>query len=83
MLADAVPEHVRLSTGTGVIAFSRSVTAGPLREGPLADAGVSLHALFGFAAITAVISGRLSLAIARESPATAVAPSPRQEEQQA
>jgi hypothetical protein len=57
-------------------------TASPSSR-PLADAGVGLHALFGFAAIAAVIMGGLSFTIARKSPATAVAPSPRQEEQQA
>ena len=35
--------------------------------GPLADAGVGLPALFGFAAIAAVIMGGLSFVLARKS----------------
>ena len=44
--------------GYGIAAFG---------TGPLVDAGVSLHALFGFAAIAAVIMGGLSFRLARKS----------------
>jgi MFS family permease len=51
--------------GYGIAAFG---------TGPLADAGVSLPALFRFAAVAAVIMGVLSLALARKgSPKVAVA----------
>ncbi len=53
--------------GYGIAAFG---------TGPLADAGVSLHALFGVAAIAAVIMGGLSFTLARRSPAKIVAPAP-------
>jgi len=72
------------SVAGGVIAFYQlGYGIAASGTGPLADAGVSLHALFGFATIAAVIMGGLSFVIARTSPATAVARSPRQEEQQA
>jgi MFS family permease len=51
--------------GYGIAAFG---------TGPLVDAGVSLQALFGFAAIAAVIMGGLSFTLARKSPAKIVAP---------
>jgi MFS family permease len=51
--------------GYGIAAFG---------TGPLVDAGVSLHALFGFAAIAAVIMGGLSFTLARKSPAKIAAP---------
>jgi MFS family permease len=44
--------------GYGIAAFG---------TGPLVDAGVSLHVLFGFAAIAAVIMGGLSFTLARKS----------------
>ena len=53
--------------GYGIAAFG---------TGPLVDAGVSLHVLFGFAAIAAVIMGGLSFTLARKSSAKAVAPAP-------
>jgi MFS family permease len=53
--------------GYGIAAFG---------TGPLVDAGVGLHALFGFAAIAAVIMGGLSFTLARKSPAKIVAPAP-------
>ena len=72
------------SVAGGVIAFYQlGYGIAAFGTGPLVDAGVGLPALFGFAAIAAVIMGGLSFTIARKSPATAVAPSPRQEEQQA
>ncbi len=51
--------------GYGIAAFG---------TGPLVDAGVSLHVLFGFAAIAAVIMGGLSFALARRGSAKIVAP---------
>ena len=45
--------------------------------GPLADAGVGLPTLFGFAAIAAVIMVGLSFVLARKSQPTVAAPSPR------
>ena len=51
--------------GYGIAAFG---------TGPLVDAGVSLHVLFGFAAIAAVIMGRLSFRLARTSQAKIAAP---------
>jgi len=63
-------------------AETHAVYAAGLITGPLVDVGVGLPALFGFAAIAAVIMGGLSFALARKSPAAAV-PSPRQEERQA
>ncbi len=51
--------------GYGIAAFG---------TGPLVDAGVSLHALFGFAAIAAVIMGGLSFTLARRGSAKVVAP---------
>src|SRR5258708_21980347 len=53
--------------GYGIAAFG---------TGPLLDAGVSLHVLFGFAAIAAVIMGGLSFTLARKSPAKIVTPVP-------
>jgi MFS family permease len=53
--------------GYGIAAFG---------TGPLVDAGVGLHALFGFAAIAAVIMGGLSFLLARKSAAKVVAPAP-------
>jgi predicted MFS family arabinose efflux permease len=53
--------------GYGIAAFG---------TGPLVDNGVSLHVLFGFAAIAAVIMGGLSFTLARKSSATAVAAAP-------
>jgi hypothetical protein len=43
----------------------------------LADAGVGLPTLFGFAAIAAVIMGGLSFVLTRKSQPTVAAPSPR------
>jgi len=51
--------------GYGIAAFG---------TGPLVDAGVSLHVLFGFAAIAAVIMGGLSFTLARTSQAKIAAP---------
>jgi len=51
--------------GYGIAAFG---------TGPLVDAGVSLHVLFGFAAIAAVIMGGLSFTLARKSPAEVMVP---------
>jgi MFS family permease len=51
--------------GYGIAAFG---------TGPLVDAGVSLHVLFGFAAIAAVIMGALSFTLTRKSSAQVVAP---------
>jgi MFS family permease len=51
--------------GYGIAAFG---------TGPLVDAGVSLHVLFGFAAIAAVIMGGLSFALARKRPAEVMVP---------
>lgn len=53
--------------GYGIAAFG---------TGPLVDAGVSLHVLFGFAAIAAVIMGGLSFTLARKGSAKLVAPAP-------
>jgi hypothetical protein len=53
--------------GYGIAAFG---------TGPLVDAGVGLHALFGFAAIAAVIMGGLSFTLARKSSPKIVAPAP-------
>jgi len=53
--------------GYGIAAFG---------TGPLLDAGVSLHDLFGFAAVAAVIMGGLSFTLARKSSAKVVAPAP-------
>lgn len=53
--------------GYGIAAFG---------TGPLVDTGVSLHALFGFAAIAAVIMGGLSFTLARKGSAKIVAPAP-------
>jgi MFS family permease len=54
--------------GYGIAAFG---------TGPLVDAGVGLHALFGFAAIAAVVMGGLSFMLARKkSPAKSVASAP-------
>jgi MFS family permease len=68
----------------GVIAFYQlGYGIAAFGTGPLVDAGVGLPALFGFAAIAAVIMGGLSFALARKSPAAAVVPSPSPGEQQA
>ncbi|HEY7432016.1 MAG TPA: MFS transporter [Streptosporangiaceae bacterium] len=53
--------------GYGIAAFG---------TGPLVDAGVGLHVLFGFAAIAAVIMGGLSFTLARKSAAKVMAPAP-------
>ena len=53
--------------GYGIAAFG---------TGPLVDAGVSLHALFGVAAIAAVLMGGLSFTLARKSPAKIMVPVP-------
>ena len=72
------------SMAGGVIAFYQlGYGIAAFGTGPLVDAGVDLPALFGIAAIAAVIMGALSYVLARKSPAPVVAPSPRQEEQQA
>jgi len=68
----------------GVIAFYQvGYGIAAFGTGPLVDAGVGLHALFGFAAIVAVIMGGLSFVLARKPAATAAATTPRREEQQA
>ena len=64
-------------------AETHAVYAAGLITGPLVDVGVGLPALFGFAAIAAVIMGGLSFALARKSTAVAVVSSPSPEEQQA
>jgi fucose permease len=67
----------------GVIAFYQlGYGIAAFGTGPLVDHGVGLPTLFGFAAIAAVIMGGLSFALARKSPAQAVASAPRQEERQ-
>ena len=72
------------SVAGGVIAFYQlGYGIAAFGTGPLVDAGVGLPALFGFAAIAAVIMGGLSFMLARRHPAAAVAPSSRQEERQA
>jgi MFS family permease len=53
--------------GYGIAAFG---------TGPLVDAGVSLHVLFGLAAIAAVIMGGLSFTLARKSSLKVMAPAP-------
>ena len=53
--------------GYGIAAFG---------TGPLVDNGVSLHVLFGFAAIAAVIMGGLSFTLARKSSPKVMAPAP-------
>ena len=53
--------------GYGIAAFG---------TGPLVDNGVSLHVLFGFAAIAAVIMGGLSFTLARKSSAKIAEPAP-------
>ena len=59
----------------GVIAFYQlGYGIAAFGTGPLVDAGVSLHVLFGFAAIAAVIMGGLSFALARKSPAEVMVP---------
>jgi MFS family permease len=71
------------SVAGGVIAFYQlGYGIAAFGTGPLVDAGVGLPALFGFAAIAAVIMGGLSFALARKSPAAAAAPAPRTEERQ-
>jgi len=72
------------SVAGGVIAFyqlGHGIAA--FGTGPLVDAGVGLPALFGFAAIAAVIMGGLSFALARRTHPAAAAPAPRTEERQA
>jgi MFS family permease len=72
------------SVAGGVIAFYQlGYGIAAFGTGPLVDAGVSLPALFGLAAIAAVIMGGLSFALARKSQQAAAAPSPREHEQQA
>ena len=72
------------SVAGGVIAFYQlGYGIAAFGMGPLVDAGVGLPALFGFAAIAAVIMGGLSFALARKSPAAVVVPSPSPGEQQA
>jgi Major Facilitator Superfamily len=71
------------SVAGGVIAFYQlGYGIAAFGMGPLVDAGVGLPALFGFAAIAAVIMGGLSFALARKSPAAVVVPSPSPGEQQ-
>jgi predicted MFS family arabinose efflux permease len=71
------------SVAGGVIAFYQlGYGIAAFGTGPLVDAGVGLPALFGFAAIAAVIMGGLSFALARKSPAAAAAPAARTEERQ-
>jgi MFS family permease len=53
--------------GYGIAAFG---------TGPLVDAGVSLHALFGAGAVAAVIMGGLSFTLARKTSAKIVASAP-------
>jgi MFS family permease len=65
------------SVAGAVIAFYQAgYGAAAFGTGPLVDAGVSLHALFGVAAIAAVIMGGLSFTLARKSPAKIVAAAP-------
>ena len=53
--------------GYGIAAFG---------TGPLVDAGVDLRAVFGFAAIAAVIMGVLSFPLSRKDPASTAASAP-------
>ena len=53
--------------GYGIAAFG---------TGPLVDAGVDLRAVFGFAAIAAVIMGILSFPLSRKDPASTAASAP-------
>jgi MFS family permease len=64
------------SVAGGVIAFYQlGYGIAAFGTGPLVDAGVSLPALFGVAAIAAVIMGGLSFTLARKSqPASASSP---------
>ena len=55
------------SVAGAVIAFYQFGYGIAACAGPLIDAGVSLHVLFGFAAIAAVIMGGLSFTLARKS----------------
>src|SRR5499427_7504275 len=72
------------SVAGGVIAFYQlGYGIAAFGTGPLVDAGVGLPALFGFAAIAAVIMGGLSFALARRTHPAAAAPAPRTEERQA
>ena len=65
------------SVAGAVIAFYQvGYGAAAFGTGPLVSAGVSLHALFGVAAIAAVIMGGLSFTLARKSPAKIVAAAP-------
>jgi predicted MFS family arabinose efflux permease len=67
----------------GVIAFYQlGYGIAAFGTGPLVDAGVGLPALFGFAAIAAVIMGGLSFALARRTHPAAAAPAARTEERQ-
>jgi hypothetical protein len=72
------------SVAGGVIAFYQlGYGIAAFGMGPLVDAGVGLPALFGFAAIAAVIMGGLSFALAGKGLETAPAPSPHTHEPQA
>jgi predicted MFS family arabinose efflux permease len=72
------------SVAGGVIAFYQlGYGIAAFGTGPLVDAGVGLPALFGFAAIAAVIMGGLSFALARRSQPAAAAPSPHVQQRQA
>ena len=65
------------SVAGAVIAFYQvGYGAAAFGTGPLVGAGVGLHALFGAAAIAAVIMGGLSFTLARKSPAKIVAAAP-------
>jgi MFS family permease len=59
--------------GYGIAAFG---------TGPLVDNGVSLHVLFGFAAIAAVIMGGLSFTLARKPHPRSRPPRPRHDRRQ-
>ena len=64
-LAGAVTAFYQI--GYGIAAFG---------TGPLTDAGVDLRAVFGFAAIAAVIMGILSFPLSRKDPASTAASAP-------
>ena len=72
------------SVAGGVIAFYQlGYGIAAFGTGPLVDAGVGLPALFGFAAIAAVIMGGLSFVLARKSQPALADPSPRAQERRA
>jgi MFS family permease len=72
------------SVAGGVIAFYQvGYGIAAFGTGPLVDAGVGLPALFGFAAIAAVIMGALSFVLARRHPAATIASSPHEQERPA